>query len=536
MTEGKKVQQLAVTCLGRTAFAFLLLCGGNHSAAAATVCSVHDFGATGDGVRLETKAINAAIQFCHEHGGGIVRLRPGSYKSGTIRLLDNVTLDIEAGAKIIGSSNISDYLPLAHASEGRDTALIVAENVHHVGIIGKGTIDGNGRSFIDAAGPNWSPGFDVSLTRQGTLWADRMRQSNEGPVRMLPRPGVLVLFLHADQVQLSDFHVEDSPNWTIKIGCSQHITVKHLDVRNSLLIPNNDALDISTSSHALVADSYLQAGDDALVIGGPCLDGWCQKPAQDITVKNVTLVSRSAALRIGPAAMDVRDLTFNHIVIKDSNRGIAIQTRAAETVENITFNDVVLDTRLIDGPWWGAGEPISISVAHWQYASWPQTESVGFIKHVRFANVVANSQSPVVIHSFETGHIEDIGFNGLSLSLHAGPLTSIIGGNLDVQPTTPVDLGVTRQDFSAVVVHNAEQLSLTNLKVRWFGTFPDFYKHALAADGTSTLKINHFTGSGSQENFAAISLGSEVKSEIHDATATRGQLLDKHTAHQDGQN
>src|SRR5208282_4087316 len=113
-------------------------------------CSVRAFGAAGDGHKLDTTAINAAIQACHSRGGGTVVFDAGTYRTGTIRLLDNITLKLEPGSTILGSSDLRDYLRTEKASEERDTALLLAENVHNVAIIGEGTIDGNGRSFTVA--------------------------------------------------------------------------------------------------------------------------------------------------------------------------------------------------------------------------------------------------------------------------------------------------------------------------------------------------------------------------------------------------
>jgi len=212
---------------------------------ASVACRVKAYGAKGDGIALDTVAINAAFQDCHSRGGGTVVVEPGTYRTGTIRLLDNTTLKLEPGSRILGSENLADYPPLARASEERDTALLVAEGVHNVAIEGEGTIDGNGDAFTDAGIPHFFPFFDGSQTRQGQSLVARMAEGREGPVRMRARPGLLVLVLHSDGIVLRDFHVVSSPNWSIKVACSSHISVSGLDVRNSMLVPNADALDVS---------------------------------------------------------------------------------------------------------------------------------------------------------------------------------------------------------------------------------------------------------------------------------------------------
>jgi hypothetical protein len=494
--------------------------------ATSSSCPVRAFGAAGDGQKLDTSAINAAIQACHSRGGGTVVFDAGTYRTGTIRLLDNITLKLEPGSTILGSPDLRDYPPIEKASEERDTVLLLAEKVHNVAIVGEGTIDGNGRAFADTSHAHFEPFFDPARTRQGDALVTRMRDAREGPVRMLPRPGILFLALHVDGLMLRDFHVVDSPNWSIKIGCSDHIFVIGLDVRNSLLVPNSDGLDISTSRNATVSDSYIEAGDDALVVGGPCIDGWCQQPTENIAVGNVVLRSRSAAIRIGPAAKDVRSLVFQNIIIRDSNRGIGIQARSSGVIENLLFSNVSIETRLIDGPWWGAGEPITISVAIWDYQSWKAPITLGEVRHVRFSNVIAKSESPIILYSTEPDRISDIGFRDLTLTMTAGPLTALFGGNIDLQPTDPRSLGLTRQDLSAVFVHNVSKLSFTGVQVHWEGSFPAFYQHAIQADGFKDLVIDGFQGEASSPSFASIWLRNGNGATIRSAVSTSGQLVD----------
>jgi hypothetical protein len=493
---------------------------------ASSTCSVRAFGAAGDGQKLDTSAINSAIQACHSHGGGTVVFDAGTYRTGTIRLLDNITLKLEPGSTILGSSDLRDYPRMEKASEERDTALLFAENAHNIAIIGPGTIDGNGRSFTDAAHAHFEPFFDPAQTRQGEALVARMREVREGPVRMLPRPGILFLALHVDGLLLRDFHVLDSPNWSIHIGCSNHIFVSALDIRNGLLVPNSDGLDISTSRNATVSDSYIEAGDDALVIGGPCADGWCQEPTENITVSNITLRSRSAAIRIGPAAKDVRNLAFQNVIIRDSNRGIGIQARSSAIIENLLFSNLSIETRLIDGPWWGAGEPITISVAIWDYASWKAPVTLGEVRHVRFSNVIANSESPIILYSTEPDRIADVAFRDLTLTLKLGPLTALFGGNIDLQPTDPRSLGLARHDLSAIFAHNASNLSFTGIQVHWDGNFPAFYQHAIQADGFKSLLVDGFQGEASSPSFAPIFLRNGMGATIRSILPTSARLLD----------
>jgi len=87
-------------------------------------------------------------------------LPPGTYLSGTVELLSNVTLELQAGAVLQASPNVRDYGSISEYGFGRNygvdssgegfrVGLIVARKAHNIAITGRGTIDGNGDSFFD---------------------------------------------------------------------------------------------------------------------------------------------------------------------------------------------------------------------------------------------------------------------------------------------------------------------------------------------------------------------------------------------------
>ena len=116
---------------------------------AATI-SVREHGAFGDGQNLDTAAIQKSIDACAQRGGGQVFFPSGRYLSGSIHLRSGVTLHLEAGARLVGTTNLVDYAQpktpefMPEAKWGKwHRGLIVGENVEDVAITGSGTIDGN---------------------------------------------------------------------------------------------------------------------------------------------------------------------------------------------------------------------------------------------------------------------------------------------------------------------------------------------------------------------------------------------------------
>lgn len=118
-------------------------------AALSQTCDVTRFGAVGNGITVNTAAIQAAIDSCAITGGTVL-IPSGTFVTGTLVLKSNVTLKVEGTLQ--GSTNISHYpdmIPLIRSMTDGNThkAIIYAENAHHVTLRGPGTINGNGFSF-----------------------------------------------------------------------------------------------------------------------------------------------------------------------------------------------------------------------------------------------------------------------------------------------------------------------------------------------------------------------------------------------------
>src|SRR3546814_3212041 len=62
--------------------------------------NVRDYGAKGDGRAVDSDAINKAVMAASRAGGGTINIPPGRYLSFSIRLQDNVTIALTAGAVI----------------------------------------------------------------------------------------------------------------------------------------------------------------------------------------------------------------------------------------------------------------------------------------------------------------------------------------------------------------------------------------------------------------------------------------------------
>ena len=107
---------LLMTCLstniqskGIPDFFWMKQVGAVSYPAQQTVYNVTDYGAKGDAICMNTKAIQKAIDEAEQAGGGMVVFSPGIYLTGSLFVGNNVNFHISKGVTLVGSQDIVDY-------------------------------------------------------------------------------------------------------------------------------------------------------------------------------------------------------------------------------------------------------------------------------------------------------------------------------------------------------------------------------------------------------------------------------------------
>jgi polygalacturonase len=275
--------------------------------------SVRDFHAIGDGVVLDTIAIQSAIDTASSAGGGVVWFGPGRYVTGTLLLKSGVTLDLAQDATLFGSTDPADYRLLEPFVDAvgatRGFALIGCVDVHDVGITGAGVIDGRG-TMLQASGSK-----DPSA-----------------------RP-FLLLCLRSTAVGIEGISLVNSSAWTMHVFQCSDVTISHIRIR-SLGLANNDGIDIDSSQHVHVEGCTIETGDDAI-----CLKTTSSKPCKDITIKGCTMRTRCAAFKIGTeSAGDFSAIRVSDCHVLEANLG-AIKILS---VDGANIHDVLIERMQVE--------------------------------------------------------------------------------------------------------------------------------------------------------------------------------------------
>ncbi len=323
--------------------------------------NIKDFGAIGDGVFMNTDAFAQAIARAKVTGESIC-VPAGVFLTGSINLA-GVSMHLEAGAVIKASSNLEDYPPqdFYHNELGVLRALIVNLHADNVTISGSGTIDLSGKSFYDTSVMN-VPESRVPFTE---------KQVAECTYPIGTRPAQCIFFYDSKNIRMEGVTVIDAPCWTITCCECENVKLTGLTIDTDLNIPNDDGIHISSCKGVIISDCNISSGDDCIALS--CITNW-EKPCEDIVVTNCILRSCSKAIVIGYIYSVVRNVLISNCIIKESNRGLCFMCNdEAGLIENVRIQNMLVDTRIRAGNWWGNGEPIFfMAVRHDMHLPFPQ--------------------------------------------------------------------------------------------------------------------------------------------------------------------
>lgn len=233
--------------------------------------NVADFGAVSCD-RMQTAAIQSALDACFLNGGGTVIISAGIYRTGGLRLRSNTRLYLESGAILKASADPEDYFayksdriePIEeYDTEPRrsvypysrwNNAVIRVINAENVSVFGeKG-------SYIDS----------------GNCYDPEGEEEYRGP------HGINIQ--NSKNIRLEGYTVTDSANWAHAIFNSTNIVAKSL-----IVLGGHDGFDVRTCDNILIENCEFYTGDD-------CIAGFDNN---DVTICGCILNSSCSALRFG---------------------------------------------------------------------------------------------------------------------------------------------------------------------------------------------------------------------------------------------
>lgn len=367
-----------------------------HKAKAGLAVDVtaHPYNADNTARLLSTENIQRAIDDMAAKGGEVY-FPPGEYRTVTLRMRSNVTLNIAKGAVIQASKTQDNWY---------DTLmpLLLVDGVENITITGKGILDGGSETY-------------------------RMEVRYEGDGHVSGnRPKFLLLAQDSRNILVRNVTFRNSVSWTMNFSNCENLTVRGVKVRNPIhsVHGTNDGIDLNGCRNVLIEHCDIETGDDGIVIKNIAVDvGLAERlvtrnPSFDILVRNCVVASTTNSTKIGTETYgDIRNITFENITVKNHSSAdarkrpciaaIAVQSIDHSNVENITFRNYKIedcDTPIFVGlqirrariPFGGPGSIRNIllqniEVMRSSRASQINTEISGYISDITLDNVKANN-------------------------------------------------------------------------------------------------------------------------------------------------
>lgn len=308
------------------------------------------FGAIGDSISDCKPAFDRAMAECTRLKGAKIVVPAGIYfVGGPIKLVDNVYLEIQKGARLKFSSNPADYLPVVSTSwEGtfifNYSPFIYGYKLLNVAITGEGTIDGNSIKTFST----WHDlqRNDQQLTREMNHNNVPLNKRVFGANHFL-RPQLIQLY-ECKNILIEGVNITNSPFWCIHLLKSENITIHGVtfNAHNS----NNDGIDPEYCKNVLIENINFDNSDDNLSIkSGRDEDGRATAiPSENIIIRNCHFKGLHGIIIGSELSGGVKNIFIENCISNDyCRRGIFFKSNPDRGgyitdiyLNNITFNDV----------------------------------------------------------------------------------------------------------------------------------------------------------------------------------------------------
>ncbi|MEY8721017.1 glycoside hydrolase family 28 protein [Bacteroides stercorirosoris] len=424
---------LLMTCLstniqskGIPDFFWMKQVGAVSYPAQQTVYNVTDYGAKGDAICMNTKAIQKAIDEAEQAGGGMVVFSPGIYLTGSLFVGNNVNLHISKGVTLVGSQDIVDYKKIDTRIAGIEmewpSALINIIGKKNAAISGDGVINGRGKIFWDKY---WNMRKDYEM--KGLRWiVDYDCERPRG-----------ILIAESENVTVRDIVLYQPGFWSLHVLYSKHITIDGIIISNNIEGhgPSTDGIDIDSSEYVLVQNSNINCNDDNFCLkAGRDNDGLrVNRPCQYVVIRDCIAGSGGGMFTCGSETSGgIRNIVAYRMKGIGTKCGLRFKSTCQRggVIENIYLYDIemveVARPIVVDLNWNPAystsklpeGYDIKKLPAHWLKMLEPVSLAQGTpaFRNISLDKVTAsNAQSCINVVGIADSRIENFVFHSVCL-------------------------------------------------------------------------------------------------------------------------
>jgi len=338
--------------------------------------NIKDYGAIGDGISLDSKAINKAIDAAAKAGGGTVYLPAGNYLSGSIHLKSNISLFIDQGATIIAAPVTAEngydgeevsvnttYQDYGHSHW--HNSLIWGENLHDVSILGQGMIWGKGlyRDYVK----------DNKQSANKSIALYLCRNVNIKDITILHGGWFAILATGVDNLTISNVKMDTNRDG-MDIDCCRNVHVSDCSVNSpyddGICLKSTFGLGFARATENVTITNCQVSGFEE----GSFLDGTYKRTVKEPTGR----IKFGTESNGGFKNITISNCVFNYC------RGLALETVDGALLEDVTISNITMRDIV--------NAPIFLRIGARMRG--PEGVPVGELRRVIISNVIAYNVEP----------------------------------------------------------------------------------------------------------------------------------------------
>ena len=317
------------------------------------IFNVKDYGASADGVTLDTCAVQAAVEAAYENGGGRVVFSEGTYVLSTVFLRSGVEIYIPAETTVLGSLNFNDYAPdekvnyplYQDASHSFfDCSMFVAKDCRDIAVCGEGVVD------------------------MRSVWDE------ENVRNMVCRGAKCIAFKNCENVRINGLTILNVTDLAVYFaGC---VGVDVFDLKMRVYI---DGISPDNSKNVRIENCDVECGDDGIVFKSSYTLNKLDV-CENIEVRNCRVKSRCNAIKFGTETNGgFMNILIENIEVRETRiTGIAIESVDGAVIDGVTIRGVTMVN---------VGSPIFVHLGKRLRA--PEGTQIGAIRNVTLENITA---------------------------------------------------------------------------------------------------------------------------------------------------
>jgi polygalacturonase len=403
------------------------------------------FGEAGNSGRDDAARIQAAVDKCAP-GRAVVLSASNekrSFVAGPLRLKSGVTLVVDSGATLYASTDSRLFDKGAGTCGSNDASgkgcrpLITAEDTRGSGIMGSGTIDGQGGQKIAGKEESW--------------WQIARRAQQEKTRQNVPR---LIQVDKSQEFTMYNILLKNSPNFHVTLNQVDGFTAWGVKIDTPHDARNTDGIDPISSRNVTITHSWIRTGDDNVAIkagnGGP---------TENVSILHSHFYS-GHGMSIGSETNGgLRKILVDDLTLDGTTAGLRIKSNDTRggTLAGILYHDVCMR---------GVKTPIDIST-HYEDAGQPG-KLIPSYSDIRMERVRSITPGRLRLQGYDADHPLNLTLSDVSIEGEPQVMmghTRLSGTPLNAPRTANIECGGKFLPFPAEAVRNARpQLSAEQAK------------------------------------------------------------------------